>query len=89
MYHIQDYLINMVANGTLENGTDVQVTLEDICYKPLAPDNTNCTIMSVLNYFQNDYTRLQHVEQFGLVNNSYHIYYCTRYGYQLMLVASW
>lgn len=79
MYHIQDHLINMVANGTLDNGTDVQVTLEDICYKPLAPDNTNCTIISVLNYFQNNFTRLMYNEDFGLVNNSYHIYYCTRY----------
>lgn len=79
VYHIQDHLINMVANGTLENGTDVSVTLEDICYKPLSPDNTNCTIMSVLNYFQNDLSRLDYTEDFGLINNSYHIYYCTRY----------
>lgn len=69
----------MVANGTLDNGTHVEVTLEDICYKPLAPDNTNCTIMSVLNYFQNNLTRLDHTENFNQINNSYHIYYCTRY----------
>ena len=68
----------MVANGTLDNGTKVEVTLEDICYKPLAPDNTNCTINSILNYFQNNLTNLDHTEQFNLVNNSYHIYYCTR-----------
>ena len=68
----------MVANGTLDNGTKVEVTLEDICYKPLDPDNTNCTIISILNYFQNDLSNLDYTEYFGLVNNSYHIYYCTR-----------
>ena len=78
MYNIQDHLIHMVANGTLDNGTEVHVTLEDICYKPLAPDNTDCTIMSVLNYFQNNLTHLDYSEQWGMVNNSYHIYYCTR-----------
>ncbi|VDD90496.1 unnamed protein product [Enterobius vermicularis] len=30
------------------------VTLNDVCFQPMAPANTNCTIMSVLNYFQND-----------------------------------
>lgn len=28
------------------------VTLNDVCFQPMAPANTNCTIMSVLNYFQ-------------------------------------
>lgn len=71
----------MVAHGTLDNGTEVNVTLNDICYKPLAPENQDCTVMSVLNYFQNNFTRLNHTENFGLVNNSYHIEYCTRYVY--------
>ena len=69
--------MNMVAQGTLDNGTDVNVTLKDICYKPLAPDNDECTIMSVLNYFQNNLTRLIHVDRF-FFNNLYHIHYCTR-----------
>lgn len=68
----------MVVEGTLDNGTEVNVTLNDICYQPLAPDNTNCTIMSVLNYFQNDKDRLLYTSDFDLVNNSYHIHYCTR-----------
>lgn len=68
----------MVVPGRLDNGTDVNVTLNDICYKPLAPDNTNCTVLSVLNYFQNDMEKLMYNEQFNLINNSYHMYYCTR-----------
>lgn len=68
----------MVVPGRLDNGTDVNVTLNDICFKPLAPDNTNCTVLSVLNYFQNDMEKLMYNEQFNLINNSYHIYYCTR-----------
>ena len=69
--------MKMGVLGTLDNGTEVNVTLFDICSKPNA--HMFCAIMSVLNYFQNNRTRLEHTERFGLVNNSYHIHYCTRY----------
>lgn len=36
------------------------VTLKDICLSPLAPYNDNCTILSVLNYFQNSHEVLNH-----------------------------
>ncbi|KAM8850870.1 LOW QUALITY PROTEIN: NPC intracellular cholesterol transporter 1 [Spinachia spinachia] len=36
------------------------VTLQDICLAPLAPYNNNCTILSVLNYFQNSHDVLDH-----------------------------
>ncbi|XP_071766955.2 NPC intracellular cholesterol transporter 1 isoform X1 [Centroberyx gerrardi] len=36
------------------------VTLKDICLSPLAPYNDNCTILSVLNYFQNSHSVLDH-----------------------------
>ncbi|KAL7387442.1 hypothetical protein ABVT39_023534 [Epinephelus coioides] len=36
------------------------VTLKDICLAPLAPYNSNCTILSVLNYFQNSHAVLDH-----------------------------
>lgn len=31
-----------------------KVDLENICFKPLSPQHEECSIMSVLNYFQND-----------------------------------
>jgi hypothetical protein len=34
------------------------VTLQDICFQPLAPDNTECTIQSILEYWQNDHDKL-------------------------------
>ncbi|XP_072296982.1 NPC intracellular cholesterol transporter 1 [Eucyclogobius newberryi] len=34
------------------------VTLNDVCLSPLAPYNNNCTILSVLNYFQNSHEAL-------------------------------
>uniref|UniRef100_A0A8C7I4G1 Niemann-Pick disease, type C1 n=1 Tax=Oncorhynchus kisutch TaxID=8019 RepID=A0A8C7I4G1_ONCKI len=37
---------------------DQKVTLKDICLAPLAPFNDNCTILSVLNYFQNSHEQL-------------------------------
>uniref|UniRef100_A0A8C7WFP4 Niemann-Pick disease, type C1 n=1 Tax=Oncorhynchus mykiss TaxID=8022 RepID=A0A8C7WFP4_ONCMY len=39
---------------------DQKVTLKDICLAPLAPYNDNCTILSVLNYFQNSHKQLDH-----------------------------
>ncbi|OWK01765.1 NPC1 [Cervus elaphus hippelaphus] len=36
------------------------VTLRDICVAPLSPYNQNCTILSVLNYFQNSHSVLDH-----------------------------
>ncbi|XP_012683380.2 NPC intracellular cholesterol transporter 1 [Clupea harengus] len=38
-----------------------KVTLKDICLAPLAPYNSNCTILSVLNYYQNSHEVLDHV----------------------------
>ena len=67
----------------MADGKKEYITLNDICFKPLLPDNANCTIQSVLNYFQNDYVKLENVtaDPFGLVtyNASYHIHYCTRF----------
>ncbi|XP_017281567.1 NPC intracellular cholesterol transporter 1 [Kryptolebias marmoratus] len=37
-----------------------KVTLKDICLAPLAPYNDNCTILSILNYFQNSHAVLDH-----------------------------
>lgn len=38
------------------------VTLQDICFQPLAPDNTECTIQSVLEYWQNDPVKLDKIK---------------------------
>lgn len=70
--------MKMEIPGTFDNGTEVMVALKDVCSKPFAPVNKNCAVMSVLNYFQNNLTRLEQTEHFGLINNSYHIHYCTR-----------
>ncbi|KAI1902029.1 hypothetical protein AGOR_G00040500 [Albula goreensis] len=51
----QDDIANLKA--TYKNET---VTLNDICLAPLAPYNNNCTILSVLNYFQNSHEVLDH-----------------------------
>ncbi|XP_048590646.1 NPC intracellular cholesterol transporter 1 isoform X2 [Nematostella vectensis] len=49
---LQNYLTDMVVPHT-ENGKTTNITLEDVCFKPLAPLNTKCTIQSVFQYFQN------------------------------------
>ena len=64
---------------TDEDGNINNITLSKICYKPLAPENTNCTITSVLNYFQNSLDNLNR-ETFVFNTQDYleQIYYCTR-----------
>ncbi|MED6236918.1 NPC intracellular cholesterol transporter 1 [Ataeniobius toweri] len=46
---------NLVAEYDGQN-----ITLRDICLAPLAPYNNNCTILSILNYFQNSHAVLDH-----------------------------
>ena len=60
---------------TDDDGSQHNITLSDICFKP---DNDYCMIESVLNYFQNSVDNLKYREEFSLKNSSYHIHYCTR-----------
>ncbi|XP_043844297.1 NPC intracellular cholesterol transporter 1 isoform X1 [Dromiciops gliroides] len=57
------------------------VMLQDICFAPLSPYNNNCTILSVLNYFQNSHSVLDHEKKDDFfVHADYHTHflYCTR-----------
>ncbi|MCI4390967.1 hypothetical protein PGIGA_G00129000 [Pangasianodon gigas] len=56
-----------------------KVTLKDICISPLAPYNNNCTILSVLNYFQNSHEVLDHIlrdEFYVYFDYHTHFMYC-------------
>lgn len=58
------------------------VTLKDVCLAPLSPYNDNCTILSVLNYFQNSHTRLDHEvgdDFFVYADYHSHFLYCVRW----------
>ncbi|KAI7810103.1 putative Niemann-Pick C1 protein, partial [Triplophysa rosa] len=55
------------------------VTFKDICVSPLSPYNDNCTILSVLNYYQNSHEVLDHVfkdEFYVYANYLTHFLYC-------------
>ncbi|XP_065788526.1 NPC intracellular cholesterol transporter 1 [Muntiacus reevesi] len=57
------------------------VALRDICVAPLSPYNQNCTILSVLNYFQNSHSVLDHQvgdDFFVYADYHTHFLYCTR-----------
>ncbi|KAG8571041.1 hypothetical protein GDO81_011513 [Engystomops pustulosus] len=57
------------------------VMLKDICLAPLSPYNNNCTILSVLNYFQNSYSVLNHSisdEFFVMADYHTHFLYCVQ-----------
>ncbi|CAF1388802.1 unnamed protein product [Adineta ricciae] len=43
----------ILALTTGSNTTNQTISLSDICLKPLAPDNENCTVFSLLQYYQN------------------------------------
>lgn len=58
------------------------MTLQDICVAPLSPYNKNCTILSVLNYFQNSHSLLDHKigdDFFVYADYHTHLLYCVRY----------
>ena len=57
------------------------IGLRDICFAPLAPENQNCTISSVLNYFQNSEANLDKVDKdffYTYADYMDHIMACTR-----------
>ena len=55
--------------GELNDGNQT-VSLSDICLKPLAPDNNNCTVFSLLQYYQNSLDNLTKsvVDDFGIIS---------------------
>lgn len=56
---LQDEIADLKAYYVEEDtGENKTIGLEDICFAPLAPQNKNCTIVSVLNYFQNSHEML-------------------------------
>jgi len=54
------------------------ITLKDICFKPLAPDNNNCTIMSIWGYYQNTREKLNATAADGDINYLDHFKFCSR-----------
>uniref|UniRef100_A0A8C6PMS6 NPC intracellular cholesterol transporter 1 n=1 Tax=Nothobranchius furzeri TaxID=105023 RepID=A0A8C6PMS6_NOTFU len=52
--------LQLAIEGLVATDKGQNVTLQDICLAPLAPDNNNCTILSILNYFQNSHSVLDH-----------------------------
>lgn len=46
--------------ASYENGT---IGLKDICFSPLSPQNDNCTITSIFQYFQNSHKNLDIVNK--------------------------
>ncbi|KAK3735159.1 hypothetical protein QZH41_020257, partial [Actinostola sp. cb2023] len=54
---LQQTLTNLPASFT-ENGKTINITLGDVCYKPLAPYNSKCVIQSLFQYFQNNRSKL-------------------------------
>ena len=47
--HLQS---NLTALTAFDGHTNTSVTLKDICYMPLYPATQECTILSVIGYFQ-------------------------------------
>ncbi|KAM7400435.1 hypothetical protein PAMA_004903 [Pampus argenteus] len=52
--------LQLAIEGLVATHEGENITLKDVCLAPLAPYNNNCTILSVLNYFQNSHAVLDH-----------------------------
>lgn len=73
-------LQNEVSNitATFENRT---IGLKDICFSPMSPENDNCTIMSIFQYFQNSHENLDKINKdFFFVRGDYldHLLACAQ-----------
>ena len=71
---------NVVSLQASDNNQTI--SLSDICLKPLEPDNKNCTVFSILQYYQNSLDNLQKVvaDDFGeiLADFATHFYTCAQ-----------
>lgn len=80
LIHIQERISDLSVDYEVSNRTET-IKLYDICFKPMAPVNNNCTFMSVTNYFQNSIENLKAVNNgwFGLLADFHsHLIGCTR-----------
>ncbi|GFR77232.1 niemann-Pick C1 protein, partial [Elysia marginata] len=73
--------LQLAIEGLTAEHDNKTVGLEDICFAPLSPDNKNCTVQSILNYFQNSHAMLDKVayDEFGwfvVANYLDHFDYC-------------
>ncbi|BFZ21461.1 hypothetical protein BsWGS_24500 [Bradybaena similaris] len=64
------------------------ITLQDICFAPMQPENKNCTIQSILNYYQNSHEMIDKVvmDEYGfweLANYLDHFESCVQSPYSL------
>ncbi|KAK7091360.1 NPC intracellular cholesterol transporter 1-like [Littorina saxatilis] len=76
-------LQNQVEALTAPYGANQTIGLKDICFQPLAPDYSECTIQSILNYYQNNGTTMDRVVmgQFGfftLADYLDHLMFCVK-----------
>uniref|UniRef100_H2Z2C5 SSD domain-containing protein n=1 Tax=Ciona savignyi TaxID=51511 RepID=H2Z2C5_CIOSA len=94
-----EYLLEMLSlqsairymNVTYEDGGETKIgTLNDICFKPLSPDNNNCTITSVMNYWQNDPNNLFKTTNYtdDISKIEYHVDYRDHYLYCVQAPAT-
>lgn len=62
--------------------TNHSISLSDICLKPLEPDNKNCTVFSLLQYYQNSLENLEKnvTDDFGEVFGDFatHFFTCAQ-----------
>ena len=57
-----------------------EVRLSEVCFSPMFPDNTNCAIFSVGNYFQHNLQDVDKVhEGFEDADYASHINICAKY----------
>ena len=77
---VLDLQLNIEAITGYSEELNMTVGLEDICFSPLSPDNTNCTIQSILNYYQNDHGNLdKEIGEFWVIADYIdHFSYCAR-----------
>lgn len=77
---LQEQVMSLKGSIATETG-DITVSLKDICFSPLQPDNNNCTVLSPLSYFQNNIETLNITKlSINSINADYlsHIDICSR-----------
>ena len=80
VFALERHLIQLtafVADSSQPTGVR-NITLHDICFRPLAPQNNNCMVLSVSQYFQSDPDNLHVKDWFNTTNWLDHAMYCAQ-----------
>ena len=72
IFTLQNHIMSIVA----KDGNGSNITVKDVCFKPLYPDVDECALISPFQWFQNNYTLFNLSDHKHNTTYLDHVFYC-------------